>query len=76
MGGVCGKSGEEQNCLHGLVRKYEEKTAFAKGRHKWENNIEMDLNHVEREDIDRIHLTEERDNEWALKKTVMNSHLA
>jgi hypothetical protein len=62
MGGVCSKSGEEQNCLEDLARKYEEKRAFAKGRHKLEGNIKLYVNHVEREDIEGIHLTQEREN--------------
>jgi hypothetical protein len=45
-----------------LARKYEEKRAFAKGRHEWEGNIKLDLKHVEREDIEGIHLTQEREN--------------
>ena len=76
MGEVCSKSGEEQNCLQDLARKYEEQRAFAIGRHKWQANIKLDLSHGEREDMKGIHLTQERDNQRALRKTVMKSQFA
>jgi hypothetical protein len=58
MGGACGKSGKEQNCLQGLGRNHEEKRAFAKGRHTWEYNIK----NVGSKHIEEVHLIQERDN--------------
>jgi hypothetical protein len=48
MGWACSKSGEEQNCLQGLARKYAEKKPSVNGKHKLEDNIKMNLNHVGR----------------------------
>jgi hypothetical protein len=48
MGWACSKSGEEHNCLQGLARIYAEKKPSVKGRHKLEDNIKINLNHVRR----------------------------
>jgi hypothetical protein len=39
---------------------------------RWEDNIRMDLREIGWEDVDWIHLAQDRENWWTLRKTVMN----
>jgi hypothetical protein len=55
-----------------LVGKSEEKKPCGRSRCRWEDNIRMDLREVGWEDVDWIHLAEDRYQWWAPVKTVMN----
>jgi hypothetical protein len=54
------------------VRKPEGKELFETPRCKWEDNIRMDLREIGWEDVDWIHVAQDRDQWRALGKTVMN----
>jgi len=62
--------GEMWNAYKILVRKPEWKRTCI-SRHRWEN-IRMDLKEIWWKVVDRIHLTQDRDQRWALVITVMN----
>jgi hypothetical protein len=51
-----------------LVRKTEEKRPLGRPRRRWEDNIRTDLRERGWEGVDWIHLTEDRDQWWALVK--------
>jgi hypothetical protein len=40
--------------------------------HRWEDNIRMGLNEMGWQNVDRIHLDQDRDQWWAVVNTVMN----
>ena len=48
MGGVRGTNGEGRGVHKVLVRKPEGKRPFGRPRHRWEDNIKMDLQEVGR----------------------------
>ena len=55
-----------------LVGKPEGKRPLGRPRRRWENNIKMDLQEVERGYGDFMELAQDRDRWWALMSTVMN----
>ena len=55
-----------------LVRKPECKRPSGRPRHRWDDNIEMDLQEVGCEDMDWIELAQDRDRWRALVNAVMN----
>ena len=55
-----------------LVGKPEGKRPLGRPRRRWEDNITMDLQEVERGCGDRMELTQDRDRWRALVSTVMN----
>jgi hypothetical protein len=55
-----------------LVGKPEEKRSHGRPRHRWEDNIRMDLRETGWEDMDRMYLTQDRDRWWAVLNTVLN----
>jgi hypothetical protein len=60
-------------CAHGvLVGRPEEKKPLERHRRRWEDNIRMILQEVERGGVDRIELAEVRDRWWSLVNVVMN----
>jgi hypothetical protein len=61
-----------RNVYNISVGKPERKRSLRRPRHRWEDNIRTDLRETEWEDVDWIHLAQERDKRWALVKTVMN----
>jgi hypothetical protein len=64
--------GETRNTYNTLVEKPEGKRPLGKPRRRLEDNIGMDLREIEWEDVDWIHLAQDR-NQWrALLITVMN----
>jgi hypothetical protein len=42
------------------------------GRPRWEDNIRIDLREIRWEDVDWIHLAQDRDQWWVVVNTVMN----
>ena len=56
----------------GLVWKPEEKRPLGRLRHRWEDNIKMDLQEVGCGVINWIELAQDRDSLWALVTAVMN----
>jgi len=55
-----------------LVRKLEGKRPVEKPRCKWEDNIKVDLKEMGSEDVDWMHLAQDRDKWWASVNMVMN----
>jgi hypothetical protein len=55
-----------------LVVKPEGKGPLEEPRHRCENNIKMDLKEIGWEGMDWIHLTQDRDQWWALLNIVLN----
>jgi hypothetical protein len=51
----------EERCIQGLVGKPEGKRPLGRPRHRWEDNIKMDLQKVGCEDMDWIDLAHDRD---------------
>jgi hypothetical protein len=55
-----------------LVENPEGKRPLGRRRHRWEDNIRMDLRELGWEVVDWIHLAQDRDQWWAVLNTVMN----
>jgi hypothetical protein len=53
-------------------RKPKGKKQLGIPRHRWEDNVKMDFKEIRCEDMDSIHLAEDRVQWLALVKTVMN----
>jgi hypothetical protein len=49
-----------------LVAKPEGKRAFIRHRHRWEDNIKMDLREIGLEGVKWVHMVQDRDCWWAL----------
>jgi hypothetical protein len=64
--------GGDENCIQILVEKLERKKLFGIPRHRWEDNITMDLREIRFGVVDWIHLAQDRDWWWAVVNTVMN----
>ena len=50
----------------------EEKRLLGRPRHRWEDNIKLELQEVGCGGMDWIHLAQDRDRWWALVNVVMN----
>jgi len=72
MGGACSVYGGEERCIQGLVGKPEGKRPLGRCRHRWEDNIKMELQEVGCGGMDGIELAQDRDRWQALVNTVMN----
>jgi hypothetical protein len=59
-----------------LIGKNEGKRPLGRTRCRWEDNIKTDLREIGLEDMDWIHLVEDRDRWKALVNTVMNLHVS
>jgi hypothetical protein len=68
--------GEKANAYRLLVGKPEGKRLLARPRHRWVDNIRMDLGEVGWGDVDRIGLVQDRDKWRALVNVVMNLWVA
>jgi hypothetical protein len=53
--------GDIRNAYKILVLKPEEKKLFRRSRCRWEGNSKVDLKEVGCEDMDRVHLAQDRD---------------
>jgi hypothetical protein len=65
--------GEMRNACKILIRNPEWKSPLGRLRCRWKNNIRMDLREIGWEDVDWIHLSQDRDQWRALVNTIMNS---
>jgi hypothetical protein len=75
MGKAC-RIHEIINTYRPLVRKPEEENPLRRPRHKWENNIKRDFKEVGFEDVDWIHLAQDRVLLWTLVHTMMNHQVS
>ena len=64
--------GERRGIYRVLVGKPEGKTPLGRTRHRWEDNIKMDLQEVGCGGMDWIKLAQDRDRWRALVNAVMN----
>jgi hypothetical protein len=55
-----------------LVEKLEGKRPHGRPRHRWKDNIRIDLTEIGWEGVGWIHLAQYRDQWWALVNMVMN----
>jgi hypothetical protein len=60
MGGAY-STHEMRNAYKILVRRPEGKRSLGRHRHRWEDNIRMDLREIGWEGMDWIHLAQDRD---------------
>jgi len=72
MGGACSMYEGEEMCIQGFCGEPEEKRPLVRARHRWEDNIKMDLQDVGWEGMDWIDLAQDRDRWRALVNAVMN----
>ena len=63
---------EEKGVYRFLVGKQEERRQMGRPRHKWVDNIRMDLQEVGCGYVDWIGLAQDRDRWWRLVSAVMN----
>jgi hypothetical protein len=64
--------GEERGVYKVLVGKPEGRRTLGRPRHRWVDNIRMDLQEVGCGYIDWIVLTQDRDRLWMLVSVIMN----
>ena len=64
--------GERRDVYRNLVGKPEGKRLLGRPRHRWEDNINMDLQEVGCGGMDWIKLVQDRDRWWALVNAVTN----
>jgi len=64
--------GEGRGVYRVLVGKPEEMKPLGRPRHRWEDNIKMDLQEVGCGGMDWINLAQDSDRWWALMNAVMN----
>jgi hypothetical protein len=72
MGGACSTHRRDEKCYSILVRIPEGKRLLKKPRHKWEDNIRMDVRESGWENVEWIHLVQDRYELQALVNVVMN----
>jgi ribosome biogenesis protein Nip4 len=64
--------GDMRNAHNILVGKSEGKRPLRIPKHRWEDNIRMDLREIGWDDVDWLHLAQENDQWRALVNTVTN----
>jgi hypothetical protein len=72
MGKACSTNEEKRNSCRILVENPEGKGPLGRPRHKWVDNIKMDLREIEWDGTDWIDLAQDRDQWIALVNAVMN----
>jgi hypothetical protein len=72
MGGACSTNGEKTNACRILVGKPEGKRQLGRPRHRWVDNIRMELGEIEWSGVDWIGLAKDRNRWRVLVNTVMN----
>ena len=72
MGGACSAYGDTRGVFRVLVGKPDGKRPIWRKRHRWEDNIKMDLQEIGCGGMDWIELAQDRDRWRALLNAVMN----
>ncbi|KAJ4444356.1 hypothetical protein ANN_06148 [Periplaneta americana] len=72
MTGHVARTGESKNAYRVLVGRPEGKRPLGRPRHRWEDNIKMDLREVGYDDRDWINLAQDRDQVRAYVRAAMN----
>jgi hypothetical protein len=72
MGSACSSKGETRNAYRILVGKPEGKRPQGRPRHRWVDNIKMDLKEIGWGGMDWIDLVPDRDQWKALVNMIMN----
>ena len=72
MGGACSTYGGKERRIRVLVGKPEGNRPCGRSRHRWEDNIVMNLQEMGCGSMDWINLPQDRDKWWALVNAVMN----
>jgi hypothetical protein len=72
MGRACSTNGEKMNPYRIMMGKPEGMRPLGRLRHRWVNNIKIDLTEIEWGCIDWIDVAQNRDQWRALVNTVMN----
>jgi hypothetical protein len=72
MGWACSTDGEERGVYRILVGKPEGKRPLVRPRHRWEDNIKVDLQEMECGGMGWIELAQDRDRCWACVNVVIN----
>jgi hypothetical protein len=72
MGEACSTNGEKGNSYRLLVRKPVGKRPLGRPRHRWVDNIRIDLEEVGWGDVDWIGLAQNRNRWRALVNSVLN----
>jgi hypothetical protein len=72
MSGACSTNGEKRNAYKLLVGNPEGKRPLGRPKHRWVNNIRMDLVEVGWGNVDWIGLAQDRDRWRALVNSVLN----
>jgi len=65
-------AGDVRNAYKVVVGNPERKRPLGSRSRRWEDNIRMDPRIMGSEVVDRMHLTEDRDQWWTVVNTVMN----
>jgi hypothetical protein len=72
MGRACSTNGETRNAYRILVGEPEGNRPLGRLRHRWVENIKMDLRQIGWDGVELIELAQERDQWRALVNTVMH----
>jgi hypothetical protein len=73
MSGACSTNGGEEECVYVVGEKARRKEKpLGRPRHRWVDNIRMDLVEVGWGDVDWIGLAQDRDRWGALENSVLN----
>jgi hypothetical protein len=72
MGRACSTNGEKRNAYRILMGKPEGKRSLGRPRHRWVDNIKIDLREIGWAGMDWIDLTQDRDHWRTLVNMVMN----
>ena len=70
--GACSAYGGEERRIEGFVGKHEGKRLLGRPRHRWENNIKLDLQEEGCGDLDCIDLAHDRDRRREIVTAVVN----
>jgi len=72
MGRAWSTHGRDEKCIQNFGLKPEGKQPLRWSRHRWDDNIRMDLQEIGQKNVDWIHLAEEKDQWQALVNMVIN----